>query len=88
MKKESKKIIKDELSKLFKGLVIVLVSGFFITLIVKSVGIEKFEFTKRVLGVSVWGFIGILSFVIAWAIIYRDDIRKIAKWLLAQIKER
>jgi multisubunit Na+/H+ antiporter MnhB subunit len=81
MRKRSRWIIKDELYKLLKGLIIVVISGSLIMLVIKSVGVEKFEFTEKVLGLSVWGFVGVLAFVIAWAVVYREDIKKIVRWI-------
>ncbi len=79
---KAKNAIAGELSRLLKGLVVVVVSGSFLTLTAKFVGIKKLEFVAEIFGVSVWGLIGMLSFVIAWAAVYGKEIcQKTAKKL-------
>jgi len=66
-------IIKEELIKLGKGVIVV--SGTIIMLVVVSVGVEKFRFVEN-FGISVWGFVGMLAFLIAWVVVYGRDIKR------------
>ncbi|WP_230972243.1 hypothetical protein [Archaeoglobus neptunius] len=77
----ARRIIQEELFRLTKGIIVVAVSGAAIVLIVKSIGVKKFGFIESALGMSIWGFVGMLAFLIAWAVVYREDIKKIPKLL-------
>jgi len=73
----AKRIFKEELLRLVKGIIVVAISGTAIMFGVKNIGIEKFKFIKNTVNLSVWGFIGILAFLVAWVLLYRNDIKKI-----------
>ncbi len=84
----ARRIIREEVFRLAKGITVVVVSGAIIMFVVKSIGVEKFEFVEDVLGVSIWGFVGMVAFLIAWVVAYRKDIKKIPELLSDRRKRK
>ena len=72
---------------MISGLLIVLVAGIFLTILIEMVGKERFETIGNSLGLSLGGLVGIFAFIIAWAVVYRKEIREIPKLILTWKKK-
>jgi len=78
-KQDIHQMIQKEMTKLVKGLILILISSIlFELLIVRLVGVNKFI---KFFGLSVSGFFGLLAFVIVWMYIYKNDFKKL-KYLI------